>query len=153
MQGEKLERAQVRRAMEDAVLEVLETMCFEFPVAEAEEGEAPDEESVHAAARFDGSLKGVLHVALAGEAPRRLAAAFLGLDESEVGERETLQLACELANMLCGATMSRLEPHGRLRISTPEASNDGPGCMDACWLRFPLEAGRVAASICFEEER
>lgn len=152
MQEEKLERAQVRRALEEAVLEVLETMCFEFPVAEAEEGEDPEEEAIHAAARFEGSQKGVLRVALAGEAPRRLAAAFLGLAEDEAGERETLQMACELANMLCGATMSRLEPHGRLRILPPEASNGGPACMNACWLRFPLEAGRVAASLCFEEE-
>lgn len=152
MQKEKLEREQVRRALEEAVLEVLDTMCFEFPVAEAEAGAAPEEDAVHASARFDGSLKGTLHVALEGEAPRRLAAAFLGLAEDEVGERETMQMASELANMLCGATMSRLEPHGRLRIATPEAARRRGTCEGACWLRFPLEAGRVAVSVCFEEE-
>lgn len=152
MQGEQLERARARKALEEAVLEVLETMCFEFPVGEAEEGDAPQGEAVHAAARFDGSLKGRLQVALAGEAPRRLAAAFLGLDAEDAGERETVQVACELANMLCGATMSRLEPHGRLRIATPEAARGAPACDNGCWLHFPLEAGEVAASICFEEE-
>ncbi|MEJ5370165.1 MAG: chemotaxis protein CheX [Bryobacteraceae bacterium] len=152
MQKEKLERAQVRRALEEAVLEVLETMCFEFPVAEPEEGEAPQKEGVHAAARFDGSLKGVLRIALTGEAPRRLAAAFLGLADDEVGERETMQMACELANMLCGATMSRLEPHGRLRIAAPEASRVTGACGGACWLCFPLEAGLLAATLCLEEE-
>lgn len=152
MQGEQLERARARKALEEAVLEVLETMCFEFPVAEAEEGQAPGGEAVFAAVCFDGSLKGRLRVALAGEAPRRLAAAFLGLDEDEAGEHETLQLAGELANMLCGAAMSRLEPHGRLRIATPEAAHGAPAWDGARWLHFPLEAGEVAASICFEEE-
>lgn len=152
MQGAKLDRAEVRQALEGAVLEVLETMCFEFPADEPEPGGIPDEDTVRAEARFEGSLRGVLHVALSGDAPRRLAAAFLGLEEEQVGEREILLMASELANMLCGATMSRLEPHGRLRIAPPEAVRGGPLCQDGGWLRFPLEAGEVAVTlICGEK--
>jgi CheY-specific phosphatase CheX len=147
MQETQLDRAQVRRALEEAVLEVLETMCFEFPVDEPSEGGPPEGDAVQAMAQFDGSLRGQLHVALAGAAARRLAAAFLGLEESEVGEQQVLQMASELANMLCGATLSRLEPHGRLRIATPEAGRGGPPCAGHCWLWFPLEQGAVAATL------
>jgi len=147
-----MDRQQMRQALEGAVLEVLETMCFEFPVAEPEQGPGPENDAVRAAARFEGSLRGVLHVALTGEAPRRLAAAFLGLEESQVGGQEMLQMASELANMVCGAAMSRLEPHGRLRISPPEADRGGPLCQDGCWLHFPLESGEVAATLICEDK-
>jgi len=152
MKSAKLDGAEVRRALEGAVLEVLETMCFEFPVAEPAPGPAPDEDAVLASARFEGSLHGVLHVALAGEAPRRLAAAFLGLEEEDVREQAVLLMASELANMVCGAAMSRLEPRGRLRIAPPEAGRGGPLCHDGCWLHFPLEAGEVTATLICEEK-
>jgi CheY-specific phosphatase CheX len=150
MQQMKLDKQEVRRALEEAVLEVLETMCFEFPVAEPEPGGAPAEEAVRAVARFEGSLRGKLHVALTGEAARRLAASFLGLEEDGVGEQEVLLMASELANMLCGATLSRLEPHGRLRIAPPETSRGAAPCQGGCWLWFPLEQGEVAATLVCE---
>ncbi len=153
MEGMALEREAIRRALEEAVLEVLETMCFEFPVEEPYEGEAPQGEAVEAAARFEGSLRGELCVTLAGGAPRRLAAAFLGLEEAEAGEREQLLMASELANMVCGAALSRLEPHGRLRIAPPRAAR-GPGaCQGRCWLHFALEEGEVAATLHLEEDQ
>ncbi len=152
MQEAKPERAEVRQALEEAVLEVLETMCFEFPIDEPSAGGFSGEGAVQAVARFEGSARGALRVALAGEAPRRLAAAFLGLEEAGVGEQEVLQMASELANMLCGATLSRLEPHGRLRIAPPEADWGGEPCGGGCWLRFPLEQGEVAVTLNWEEE-
>ncbi len=151
MEETKQQSAEVRQALEEAVLEVLETMCFEFPAAEPEAGPAPAGADLRASARFEGSLRGVLHVALAGEAPRRLAAAFLGLEEEQVGGQEVLLMASELANMLCGATLSRLEPHGRLRIAPPEASRGMPPCEGRRWLRFPLAAGEVAVTLISEE--
>lgn len=151
MEGTKLDRAAVRRAVEEAVLEVLETMCFEYPVAEPEEGGDPGEEAVEAAARFEGTLRGELRVALTGGAPQRLAAAFLGIEESEVGGREELLMASELANMVCGAALSRLEPHGRLRIATPAAGRGQARCEGRCWLHFPLEGGGVAVTLRCED--
>ncbi len=152
MEGTRLEAGKARQALEEATLEVLETMCFEYPVDEAREGGLPEGPATAAVARFDGSLRGELRVALAGAAPRRLAAAFLGIDEEEVRGQDELLVAAELANMLCGATMSRLEPQGRLRIAAPEAGRGACGCQSADWLRFPLEQGEVAVALCIEEE-
>lgn len=152
MQEARPDRAAVQRALEEAVLEVLETMCFEFPADEPSAGEPAVDGTVQAVARFAGSARGALRVALAGEAPRRLAAAFLGMDETEVGAQKVLQMASELANMLCGATLSRLAPHGRLRIATPEAGWGGEPSGGGGWLRFPLEGGEVAVTLKWEEE-
>lgn len=152
MPGVNFEKALLRRALEEAVLEVLETMCFEFPIADPETGGSPEEAAVRASARFEGSLRGQLQVALTGEAPGRLAAAFLGLEEERVGGQEMLLMASELANMLCGASLSRLEPQGRLRIAPPEAGWGGAPCAGGCWLHFPLEQGGLAASLVLEEE-
>lgn len=152
MQDGHVDQPGTRHALEGAVLEVLETMCFELPVAEPEPGGAPEESAVRATARFEGSMRGALHVALTGEAPRRLAAAFLGLEEEQVGDQQVLLMASELANMLCGATMSRLEPHGRLRIAPPEAGRGGPPCEGRCWLHVPLEGGEVAVTLIREEQ-
>lgn len=152
MPGVRPDQAQQRRALEEAALEVLETMCFEFPVAEPEAGGAPGGDTVRASARFEGSLRGVLHVALTADAAQRLAAAFLGMEEDGVGEPQVLQMASELANMLCGATMSRLEPHGRLRIAPPVAERGGARLRDGSWLRFPLERGAAAVMLLCEEE-
>jgi CheY-specific phosphatase CheX len=151
MKRTMMEEPALRRALEDAVLEVLETMCFEFPAGDPEEGGLAEGERLAARARFEGSLRGELRVALEGAAPRRLAAAFLGIEEEEVREQDELQMAAELANMLCGATMSRLEPQGRLRIAAPEAARGPVGCAGAPWLRFPLEQGEVAVTLCCEE--
>ncbi|MGB9611271.1 MAG: hypothetical protein ACPL7M_09910, partial [Bryobacteraceae bacterium] len=85
--------ADVRRALEEAALEVLETMCFEYPVDVPQPGPAPGGVLVGAMARFDGSLRGELRVALSGAAPRRLAAAFLGIDEEEVRPQDELLMA------------------------------------------------------------
>lgn len=152
MKGAAPDTRAVRQALEEAVLEVLETMCFEFPVDEPFHGGPPEDGAVHAVARFDGSARGRLHVALAGQAAPRLAAAFLGLDEDQIGGPEILSMASELANMLCGATLSRLEPRGRLRIAPPVAARGGAPCSGQCWLHFPLEQGAVAATLEWEEE-
>jgi CheY-specific phosphatase CheX len=152
MQGARLDTPAVRQALEEAVLEVLETMCFEFPIDEPFPGGPPGDNAVQAVARFDGTIRGALRVALTGQAAKRLAAAFLGLEEDQIGGPETLQMASELANMLCGATMSRLEPHGRLRIAPPEAGWGGTPCAGHCWLHFPLEQGEAAVTLAWEQE-
>lgn len=151
MAGIRLEPSNLRRALEEAALEVLETMCFEYPVEEARQDGAPQGPVTAAVARFDGSLRGELRVALSGGAPRRLAAGFLGIDEEEVREQDELLLAAELANMLCGATMSRLEPQGRLRIQAPQAGRGACGCPGRSWIVFPLEQGELAVTLCCEE--
>jgi hypothetical protein len=36
-----------------------------------------------------------------------------------MADQQAAQILCELANMLCGATLSRLAPNGRFDLETP----------------------------------
>lgn len=132
----------LRSACHQAVLEVLETMFFELPVDAPLVSSSPAPSGTSAAARFGGSLTGALTLVLAGTAPQRLAASFLGLDDAEIGPAEWQSVVVELANVLCGATMSRLEPAGRLRIDQPVLL-PVPPCPEGPWLGFTLECGRL----------
>jgi CheY-specific phosphatase CheX len=142
----------LRKACEAAVLEVLELMFFELPEDEAGlTGNCPAD-SEAACAGFDGSLQGRMTVALSGGCSGRLVASLLGVEEAEPDASEVQSTLAELTNMICGATMSRLEPEGRLRIEPPKPGFGGPA-EGAVWLRFPLEAGSLAVTIRYEEER
>jgi len=122
--------------------EVLETLFFELPEDEASLLDSPPEEPVAATAVFGGDMQGSLCVR-PDLGCRRLAASFLGReDESTITEAEVRLVACEMANMVCGNALSRIEPHGSFRIATPEIGL--PGEAGRGWLTFPLEAGAVA---------
>lgn len=140
----------LRQACAEATLEVLETMLFEFPVDEPGLSGPPPAGDAIATAVFDGSLAGSLTVAISAECTARLAAGFLGLDEDEAGESEQRSLVIELANVICGATMSRLEPEGRLRIQPPVfGPRAEPDTGD--WLHFPIEGGHLAVSAYYQQ--
>ena len=128
---------------EAAMLEVLETMFFESPEDEASLLDSPPEDPVAATAVFGGDMQGSLCVAAGPWAARLLAASFLGReDDSTITEAEVRLVACEMANMVCGNALSRIEPQGGFRIATPEIGP--PGEARRGWLTFPLEAGAVA---------
>lgn len=134
----------------EATIEVLETMFFELPEAPPERQDAPPEDSVIALAEFSGDLAGVVETAMSPWVARRLTASFLGReDETTVTEAETRQVVCEFTNMVCGNALSRLEPDGKLRISTPEIGRQGaPG---GEWLLFPLESGLLGLKLTIKE--
>lgn len=132
----------LRSACHQAVLEVLETMFFELPLDTPSISPSPAPSGCCAVARFGGSLTGAITVVLTDDVPRRLASAFLGLDTIELGPPEWRSVAIEMTNVLCGATMSRIEPAGRLRIEQPELVAAPPG-LPGPWLSFALESGRL----------
>ncbi|MGJ5819004.1 chemotaxis protein CheX [Paludibaculum fermentans] len=141
---------QVRQACRVALLEVLETMFFELPVAELEVVEAPVETSCLIRASFHGSAGGAMQLAISCQICGRLAAAFLGKETDEVTCAERCSTARELANMLCGASLSRLQPQGRLSIGTPE-SVDEADPESGPWLRYPLEGGSIDVALRYGE--
>lgn len=150
-----LDSRQIRAACQEALAEVLETMFFELPVDEPA-GLAPPAEATTVVARFlgqigDGIFEGRFRVAIDEPMLYRLTQDFLGLDELEMPEAsQTLSVHRELANMLCGSTLSRLSPEAHLRIAPPEALPPGsaepvpgPGVRTSPWIDTPLECGRL----------
>jgi CheY-specific phosphatase CheX len=104
---------------------VLETMFFSEAVPRScdhAELNAPgaQEEWISARVLFDGAPRGELRVMLSHELARFIAANFLGADPEEVSGDADGQVACELANMICGAVLSRLHPDAGVALSPPE---------------------------------
>jgi chemotaxis protein CheY-P-specific phosphatase CheC len=99
------------------VPDVLETMFFANAVPN-EQG-AIEQPSYAVRVRFRGFPSGVFELTIGARIATVLAAGFLGMDESEVGPMEASQVACELANMLCGSVLSRAESETGFELSPP----------------------------------
>jgi CheY-specific phosphatase CheX len=140
MDDHDLSNPALRAACRQAVLEVLETMFFEVPLDEDLPSPAHEPEALIAKARFDGGLEGWLCVAISPSCAGPLAAAFLGIDEEDAGDEERRSILIELTNIVCGATLSRLDPSGRLHIHQPVLVESSHLCQSP-WLRFPLACG------------
>lgn len=73
--------------------------------------------------RFSGSHRGEMLLGVSAEAADPIAASFLGLEAGELAGAQRGQVIQELANILCGAVLSRLWPESTLALSSPELTN------------------------------
>jgi CheY-specific phosphatase CheX len=96
--------------------EVLETMFF--ATAAAVEC-AHDAAAISAIVHFEGEPSGALQVSVSPTLARSIAAGFLGLEPDEVTAEADGQVSCELANMICGAILSRLHPDSQVALDSP----------------------------------
>ena len=129
---------------------VLETMFF----AEAEPcAPVPDEQRRRMTAvriGFDGGLRGEFRIAFEPRLARTLAAAFLGMDESEVAEEEVKQVMCETANMICGAALSRIESDEHMRLEMPTLVENTAECADFLQAWFITPEGVLCTGVRIE---
>ena len=133
-------------AIREVTREVIEVMFF----SEAEPvacGHTDD--YVAARVRFTGGASdpsnGELTVMLSPELACSLSAAFLAEEEDEVTPEQRSQVSCELANILCGAILSRLHPNSRVALGVPEpAAADYDGSTHQC---FATPEGLLAVTI------
>ena len=105
------------QVLEAVVNEVLETMFFSAVFGPGTETEG---DSMTARVTFTGSHEGALEVSALATTVTALACSFLGVMEDELPEGQAPALLGEMANVLCGAVLGRLEPEGRFRIAPPE---------------------------------
>jgi CheY-specific phosphatase CheX len=111
--------------------EVLDAMYFttvldsgfqETAAENSPDKEAPIAFSLH----FAGDVSGHFGIQLELPTARKLAANFLGEEESSISWIEADEVAGELANMLCGSVMSRVEGEHKFVLSHPEAIASPP---------------------------
>jgi CheY-specific phosphatase CheX len=100
-----------------AVDAVLETMFFTAPLGPAEPETSA--QGLEARVAFHGRPSGTLEVRLSEASARVLAAGFLGEDEESLTEAQPGLVVCELANMLCGSLVSKLESEERFDLTSP----------------------------------
>jgi CheY-specific phosphatase CheX len=82
---------------------------------------------------FEGEPPGTLTMRLTASAARQIAADFLGAEEEEVSASRVNDVVCELANMICGSVLSRVEGASVFNLAAPrivpfpESRAAGPG--------------------------
>jgi CheY-specific phosphatase CheX len=74
---------------------------------------------------FEGTPCGTMFVEVTPPAARSIAADFLAADESELTDRQVEDVVCELANMICGSSLSRLEAESTFRLEAPVILSGG----------------------------
>jgi len=106
-------------ALRESAMEVLEKMFFicdsGAPVPEG------DIRASELAVRltFEGSPPGWLALRVGKMAARSIAADFLGEEERMLTDRQAEEMVCELAIMICGSVLSRMESDATFRLLSP----------------------------------
>jgi CheY-specific phosphatase CheX len=141
--------------LSETVETVLETMFFATPMgpAEAETGAAV----LEACVGFHGRPSGGLCVCLSAVSARILAAGFLGEDEESLTDSQPGEVVCELANMLCGSLVSKLESEESFDLTSPELAaagsfaGAGSEAVPAARQSFELENGILTVTLYLEK--
>jgi hypothetical protein len=99
--------------------DVLETMFFSTAAA-IDCCHEPG--SIAARVHFTGNPSGDFELTLSPGVARQFACSFLGVDEPDLPSTAASEVACELANMICGAALSRVHPDSIVKLSAPRLS-------------------------------
>jgi hypothetical protein len=134
--------------MQELTAEVLETMFFSVVLGPSSGG--VPERPLTAEVSFAGSRSGSLRVSTGWNTAAALADTFLG--GAEESADQTPPVLGELANVLCGAILGRIEPAGSFTISAPQLFRDDAetasavaGMQASCGLE--LEEGELIAGL------
>lgn len=105
--------------------EILETMFFVSPEDVVKPDPAPAG-LLAAELKFEGALTGWFCIQLQESCARAMAGNFSGaLDPNELSPESVAGVLCELANMVCGATLSRMDPNAIFKLSAPQLGSQG----------------------------
>ena len=106
-------------ALRESVVEVLEKMFFISAFEEPPGEPQPSGPDVAVQLTFEGDPPGSLTLYTSRAVGRSIAADFLGEDLTALPEEQVDEVLCELANMICGAVLSRVESRTLFRLGTP----------------------------------
>ncbi len=109
-------------ALRDSVVETLEEMFFVRDLGEADPGAPPAGRELMARVDFVGAPSGWLTLRAGLESARSLAADFLGEDQESIADEQATDVFAELANIVCGAVLTRTERSSTFRLSSPRIS-------------------------------
>ena len=131
--------------------DVLEKMFFVRSLGEPLDHAA--EPLIAAHLTFEGDPPGWLTFRITAAAARSVAADFLGEEESELTEAQIGEVVCELANMICGSMLSRVESNTLFRLATPRliAPETGPSSDSAATCAAEISSGAI--TVVFNMER
>jgi CheY-specific phosphatase CheX len=142
-----------RQALRDSVDEVLGKMFFAETLGDAPDpGEGGDfpAGAIAVELTFEGEPSGSMCLRLTADAAPEIAADFLGMDASEVSSGQVSEVVRELANMICGSVLSRVESSATFRLGVPRIVASSEQCVEplgnTCY-RVQLSHGRLTVNI------
>jgi hypothetical protein len=125
-----------RGALLAAVTEVAENSLFAFVDASDQAAFeaatiAPPAEGggdwLRAGIDFNGPIAGRVELTLSEALARHLCASFAGAETAEdIGESDLLDFTGELANMMCGAWLTRASRHDAFTLTPPQVTRGKP---------------------------
>lgn len=138
----------------DCASKILEKMFFATVLDDSTEPVIPAGPMLGASVTFTGPRHGVLAIAVERETARTLAMDFLGLDSKDGLDPEKVDDTLgELANMVCGTTLSRFDDEGLFSLAYPvcgphavEMATSGDG------VRRLLDIGEGTLALCLKIE-
>jgi CheY-specific phosphatase CheX len=108
-----------------STVEVLQKMFFICEAAELVSGGGNAAPEIAVRLIFEGSRPGWLALRIGKAAARSIAADFLGEEEETLTDRQAEEMACELANMICGSVLSHTATEIVFRLSPPSVVPPG----------------------------
>jgi CheY-specific phosphatase CheX len=112
----------IQHALQNAVHEVLEKMFFVQALGKSPDPTPAEAPPIEIAARltFQGEPSGSLSLRLTYTVAQSIAADFLGAGEDEVSALQVAEVVCEIANMICGSVLSRVESGAPFQLAAPQ---------------------------------
>ena len=135
----------VAEALSAAATDVLETMFFSPVMGELAPDAAPPEPAIAARLRFTGGRSGAFALRVSAVAAETIAANFLGEETEHPAPGQVSDVICELANMMCGAVLSRMDKEAHFDLAPPEPVDPlETAAREAVSRAFDIGAGIVA---------
>jgi two-component system chemotaxis response regulator CheY len=127
MSTPRISQEEINSALLGAATRVLETMCFSCVVDMADSQLDQQKTPLGVAVQFSGHLSGSLELWSSQQFASSMATNFLGSSDDTDTALEYEPMLNELANMLCGATLTQLYGDGEFRLESPVAITREPG--------------------------
>jgi CheY-specific phosphatase CheX len=141
---------EVDRVLHESVDEVLEKMFFIRSLGDSVGASGGPEIIAHLT--FEGRPSGSFTLRAGWAAARSITADFLGMEEVELSESQVSEVVCELANMICGCALSRLECDFQFRLGMPVLLTSAPQVGGVAVSRaVELYNGAIAVTMNIEE--
>ena len=110
----------------ETMSEVFETMFFTFlePMFEIppEEEWNTDDSYIEASINYEGEMSGSFRFFFPKRLARQITLNFLGVEKSELDERQIADTVGETANMTVGSLLGKLDPQGSCKLGMPKTT-------------------------------
>jgi CheY-specific phosphatase CheX len=147
--------AVLQQTLASSVEDVLEKMFFFSPPEDPDAGSGSPEPEIAARVSFTGEPPGDLTLRVTRDAARSIAADFLAAEIYELQEDQVIGVLCELANMICGSVLSRVESATTFHLSAPclvPAEEMAQGVMsDAALHRVEMFGGALTVAMTMDK--